>query len=78
MFLTFRFPKGRSNTMQPSRSDQALFKGQEPESAGAAEDCLIRVVRYMNPSFSKVSCIGVFSAIPHPPDFRFILDTTVR
>jgi hypothetical protein len=52
------------------------FKGQEPESAGTAEDCLIRIVRYMNPSFSKVSCIDVFSAIPPPPDFGFILDTT--
>ncbi len=52
------------------------YKGQEPGSAGFHEDCLIRVVRYMNPSFSKVSCIGVFSAIPPPPDFRFVLDTT--
>jgi hypothetical protein len=76
MFLTFRFPKGRSNTMQPSRSDQALFKGEEPESAGPAEDCLIRVVRYMNPSFSKVSCIGVFSAIPLPCGNQIVLDTT--
>jgi len=61
MFITFSFPKGRSNTMQPTG-----FKGQEPESAGAAEDCLIRVVKYMNPSFSKVSFIVVFPAIPPP------------
>jgi hypothetical protein len=59
MFPTFRFPKERSNTMQPSRSDQALLKGQEPESADVREYCLRRFIRRLNPSFSKVSSIGV-------------------
>jgi hypothetical protein len=54
------------------------LKGQEPESADVRECCLRRFVSRLNPSFSKVSSIGVFSAIPPrlPMILRIVLDTT--
>jgi hypothetical protein len=63
--------QGSENTMQPTG-----FKGQEPESASVIKPCLIRLVRYLSPAFSKVSSIDVFSAIPPSHDIQSCFDTT--